>query len=412
MKPGIRKVGFDLASTFGARIFFIATGLVTSALTARFLGPIGRGEYFLCLTLVAVATQFGNLGLASAISYWAAKSPDTRSQLALNALWVSILVGFPLALIIAVSGMPGIGVINASSLSLVLAGLLVPFSLYTLIAGNLLIGSSRVHEYNVIDVLTRTFGVIAMITMGYWSATTGNFLVAALAAVILNSCLIWKATSSSAPHFGPDISLLKKGFGYAGRAWIAAFFGFAVSRINTLFVSEQLGHEALGIWSIAIQISDSLVIIPAVIGQVIFPRLVAEHNPWKTTKAYLTRTTLLMCVLCLFVGLVGEPIIKLVFGLQFAPAYEQLLWLLPGIFCLSLITIISQYLAAIGIPSFLLFIWGVALILEMVLAYYFIPRFGGIGAMASLSASYLFVLCSLWLMARRWASSIRPAPSE
>lgn len=399
----MRKVSFDFASTLGARVLFILTGLITSALTARFLGPAGRGEYFLCLTSVALATQFGNLGLASALSYWAAKNPEDRPKLAINALWVSVLVGLPLGLIIAVSGNAGLGLVNAPQFSLYIASMMVPFALYGLLAGNLLIGSGRIHEYNVIDVTTRVLGVVALIAISLWSASVSGFLIVALLIVVLSGCLIWRITLCSVTSWRPDIAVLWKGIGYAGRAWILSLLAFAVARINTLFVGEQLGHEALGIWSIAVQIGDILTIIPAVISQILLPRLVTETNPWLTMKIYLLRVALFMGGLCLLVALVAQPVIKVLFGMAFTAAYVQLLWSLPGIFCFSLVSVISQYLGAVGIPRFIIVVWGAALAFETLLSYVLVPKVGSIGAMASLSASYLFVLCSLWLFAARHA---------
>jgi O-antigen/teichoic acid export membrane protein len=401
----MRRVSFDFASALGARAFFILTGFSTSALTARFLGPVGRGEYFLCLTLVALATQFGNFGLASATCYWAAKSPDNRPQLAINALWISVLIGLPLGGVIAVSGHAGLGLVNVSQFSLGIASLMVPFGLYSLLVGNLLIGSGRIHEYNLIDVATRTFGVMALIAIGWWSASAGNFLMVALVVAALSGGMTWRVTQCSISNFRPDISLLCKGMGYAGRAWGAALLSFAVSRINTLFVGEQLGHDALGVWSIAVQIGDILAIIPAVIGQILLPRLVMERDPWKAMREYLPRVALMMGVLCLLIAFVGQSVIDLVFGLAFTSAYVQLLWLLPGIFCLSLSSVISQYLGAVGIPRFVIVVWGAALGVETLLSYYLVPQFSSVGAMAALSASYIFVLCALWFLARRHAVS-------
>ena len=112
-----------------------------------------------------------------------------------------------------------------------------------------------------------------------------------------------------------------------------------------------------------------------------------------------------MGVLCLLVAFVGQPVIDLVFGVAFTSAYVQLLWLLPGIFCLSISSIISQYLAAVGIPRFVIVVWGAALVAETLLSYYLVPQFNSVGAMAALSASYIFVLCALWFLARRHAVS-------
>src|SRR5690242_11581545 len=59
--------------TIAARFVVIAAGVVTSIMTARFLLPAGRGEYFLVLTTAQILAQFCNLGLASSNTYFVAK---------------------------------------------------------------------------------------------------------------------------------------------------------------------------------------------------------------------------------------------------------------------------------------------------------------------------------------------------
>ena len=83
----------QIALTAGTRLGLTVFGLVTSIVTARFLGQSGRGDYFFMVTLAALIVQFANLGLPSSNTYFAARDPERTPQLVANALWVSLGVG-------------------------------------------------------------------------------------------------------------------------------------------------------------------------------------------------------------------------------------------------------------------------------------------------------------------------------
>ena len=83
----------QIALTAGTRLGLTVFGLVTSIVTARFLGQSGRGDYFFIVTLAALIVQFANLGLPSSNTYFAARDPERTPQLVANALWISLGVG-------------------------------------------------------------------------------------------------------------------------------------------------------------------------------------------------------------------------------------------------------------------------------------------------------------------------------
>lgn len=395
------KFHIDFASTLLTRFAVISAGLVGSVLTARFLGPAGRGEYFLCLTLIAFALQFGNLGLAPATAYWAARQPALARPLSANAIWISLLVGLPLAAIVSLAGHDGLAWVKADTGNLAIAALSLPFGLYSLIAGNVLIGQGRIHEYNLIEVMVRVSGVAALVLAAFVSSSPGIFLAAAGLVAVLNALLL--ASRTPARPTEHSYALFADCTGYASRSWIANLLAYAVSRYSSFPLSHMVGTDALGIWSIAMQIGDALLSVPAALGAVLLSRVVRADNPWLEMRYYLTRAAALMAGICLAVAAVGQPLITSVFGAAFKDAYLQLLLMLPGIFFLSLTSVVSQYLGASRLPVFVLAVWAVGLALQILLAAAWIPTYGPYGAMGAISATYAFVFLALWGLAWRHA---------
>ena len=75
-----------------------------------------------------------------------------------------------------------------------------------------------------------------------------------------------------------------------------------------------------------------------------------------------------------------------------AGAATALLWLLPGIFALGVNTIFMNFLAARGMPIIVVISPLAALVLNVLLNLYFIPRFGIDGAAMTSSIAYSAML--------------------
>ena len=127
----------EVLGTLIVRVLLIAAGFISSIITARFLGPEGRGVFFYWTTLAAFAIQFGNLGLHSSNTYLLTKGRARLSSLAANSLWVSIIGGGILGALLILS-LWLIDGATGDKLSLFWPiFLLVPSGLYFLLGTNL-----------------------------------------------------------------------------------------------------------------------------------------------------------------------------------------------------------------------------------------------------------------------------------
>jgi O-antigen/teichoic acid export membrane protein len=247
------------------RVLLIAAGFVSSIITARFLGPEGRGVFFYWTTVAAFAIQFGNLGLHSSNTYLLTKGRAPLSALAANSLWVSLIGG----------GMLGAGLVLSLWLidggtggrwSLLLPALfLIPSGLYFLLGTNLLVAEGRIGEYNGFELANRYLGLAAMFFAAwYWRSPKALLVIVSVAAGLI--CLpLYRRLKVLGGEGGGSVLLLRESFGYALRAYLATALGFAVLRVNTLLVEKYTDAEALGVWSISAQLLDVIIVIPSTI---------------------------------------------------------------------------------------------------------------------------------------------------
>lgn len=385
--------------TLAVRVLLIAAGFISSIITARFLGPEGRGIFFYWTTLAAFAIQFGNLGLHSSNTYLLTKGRAPLSALAANSLWVSLIGGCILGGGLALS-LWFIDGATGDKWSLLLPALfLIPSGLYFLLGTNLLVAEGRIGEYNGFELANRYLGLAAMFFAAwYWRSPAALLVIMSVVAGLM--CLpLYCRMKVLGGGGGGSFPLLREGFGYAMRAYLAAAFGFAVLRVNTLLIEKYTDAETLGVWSISAQLLDVILVIPSTIALVLLPRIMRSEQPYQLMQTQLRLVTITLVLVCAAVGWLGNDFIMLVYGKAFAGAYTMLLWGLPGVFALGLTSILSQYLASAGIPLKLVFIWMIGLGVELVLAIWLIPNQGGVGAMLSLSVSYVVILVLVWVLA-------------
>ena len=389
----------QIAWTLIVRVLLIAAGFVSSIITARFLGPEGRGVFFYWTTLAAFAIQFGNLGLHSSNTYLLTKGRASLSALAANSLWVSLIGGGTLGGLLALSLWLIDGAMGDRWSLLWPALLMIPSGLYFLLGTNLLVAEGRIGEYNGFELVNRYLGLVAII-FAAWYWRNPESLLAIMSVVSVLMCLsLYGRLQILGGYSRGSIPLIRQGFGYALRAYIASAIGFVVLRVNALLLEQHMDAATLGIWSIAAQLLDVIIVIPSTIALVLLPRIMRSDQPYQLMRSQLLLTALLLALVCGATVWLGHSLIMLVYGERFVDAYTMLLWGLPGVFALGLTSILSQYLASEGMPLTLVWIWLVGLAVELALAIWLIPSQGGVGAMISLSVAYLVILILIWILA-------------
>lgn len=388
----------EIAITVGARVFGIAAGLVTSVLTARYLGVEGRGLYFLIIVASQFVVQFASLGLSTSNTYLVVKQPEHAAKLLANSLWISVAGGLAFSAIVLPFFSPNWG---EDGLAWVFAPVIGVLSLAFMLVSNLLIGLGRVTAYNGFQILN--FSLILVLYVVAVLADLG--LVALLGASAAAAAISTAAAARVAlkgrllePYF--DKRIFQRGFAYAMRAYIATLLGYLVLRTVVALMSHRLGKAEIGEFSIAAQIGDTLALLPQSIALVLFPKLVgAQKDLWKSLFKMSGIVATIMLVLCGIAYVVAGPLIILLFGNEFSNAAVVTYWMLPSVFFLGVINTVSQYFAAAGFPWSVVSIWFVGLIVTVGTAWVLLPHRGTIGAAIALGVGHFVVLCLMTIAA-------------
>ncbi len=397
----------DVAATFSARIALVGLSVASSVLTARALGPGGRGILATLGALAGIGLQLGNLGLHASNTYQVSRDRRLLSPLWGNSRRTAWALGLGLALLTAGLAVALPGLLGEIRLSLLVPSVAcIPFQLLVLFGLNLLVGLGRLPLFNALEVAFRGVGVAALFVVLVllkgdilWVLVL-NLLVAAGGAVVVARVLGNQVRAEGGGASRTDLALFRTSVGYGARAYTAALLAYLIVRSDMLLVNYLRGTSDAGIYSIAVQVADLIYLLPMSIGMVLFPRLTrhGEGDPIFAMKV--TRhTAFLLLVLCAAAALLARPAVVLLYGQGFSPAVTALWWLLPGIWAYGVSNQVATQLASSGMPLPAVLIWIPPLLLNVALNLSWIPRWGINGASASSSLCYLLVLVlhlALW----------------
>jgi O-antigen/teichoic acid export membrane protein len=398
---------WKVGETFATRVFLIGAGVAASVLVTRALGPEGRGLYAVAGALTGIGVQFGNLGLHSANTYFAARDRSLLSRLAGNSLVVSAVFG---AVAVALLGClaflrPDLVPLGTPLLALVFAS--IPIGLAYLLLQNLLIGVQEVRAFNRIEIITRlvslTLITLVILEKGVSPATLFAAGVAASAVGLARVLRRLRGISPGAPR--PSPGLLRAHLVYGIKSYLACLFAYLVVRFDLLMVQRMLGMQQAGFYSIAASMADLVYLLPSVIGTLLFPKLVARETreeKWRLTAGVGGLVLVLMIAVSGAAALLAKPMIRLLFGNDFLPAAPAFVLLAIAMIFYGVNNIVSNYLAALAFPWFSVVIWIVICALNIGLNLLWIPAYGIVGASLSSLVCYVLVLLAQVVYCARW----------
>ena len=268
-----------VALTLVGRGFVTGIGLVSSVITARTLGPEGRGLLAALSVITGLSLQFGNPGLHTGNVYVVSRQPERTWSVLGNTLFVSWGAGTLAAIVACAAALlrpawfPGIPFPLVA-----LTAAVLPFQFMILLYQNTLLGMGETTAFNLFEVGNKvvTFALLAAWLLVLGGGATGAAVLFAGMAVMYGSvsALYCHRRVPFRPVF--DRALFGEMIRYGGRAYLACLLAFLVIRSDLLLVNFFLGTAEAGVYSITVQIADTLLLLPVTIGMILLPRVAAE----------------------------------------------------------------------------------------------------------------------------------------
>lgn len=376
--PGFRKALYLMAST---SMLVPLAGIVTSPILAQALGVAGRGEVAAAISPNVLIVSVATLGLPEALTFYLAKVP----RITRHALGWATLFGLAMGVacfIAAWFALPFLsdGNHDLGNLILLATGFAVP-----LLVVNLLRGAASGRQMWRAVALEKASQSLIRVAALLVLALTGNLTVLSATAVmvigpIVAGVVYWRLFLKppvNGPEFTGKIPPVLLSFG--SKVWLGSVSSMLLARLGQILFTPLSNVSELGLYVVAVSISDVPLIFAIAIRDVLFSvNSKANDSKQLTTSA---RLTLIIGIgTCLVLGGTLPLWIGVVFGHAFIPALVPT-WILMA----SALISIPGFMAGAGLGA-----WGrpalrsvglaLGLVANLALFISLVPHFGAVGA--------------------------------
>ena len=360
------------------RIVASALGFLTAVITSRYLGPDGRGVLALFMNTVITIVAFSGSFQASIVYFVGTKGEDHRPILR-NLILVALLsaIASTLAVVIFAPLRPYLLALPIAVFffSLVLYAEGLAYARDHLIRANLLKSLPSILSF----VLIATFFFLfnrKEVPVAIWLWTLGFPL----------TLLLLRVRLPILGGFRSDI--MKKLISHGAFVALSTFISRIFYRLDFFYLSKMKGDAIAGIYSVSMTVADINFLIFNMITTAFLGKM-AGPDSRKYLKYGLAYTALLEIAYLLFLAAAGKPLIPLIFGHQFAPAFAPALILSLGILFYTLGSLIAIYINVYVGKTYIPFVIAViGLAFKGIVAYLLIMEHGMAGGAISSLLSY------------------------
>jgi len=395
----MKDLWISIFHTSFSKIYNILLGIVSLIITARLLGPEGRGVLAAVISWTALLATFSSLSLGQVSQYYIQTQkkdnwfPALFGSLVFLASALFIVVSIIVVIIYLLTEGKVFGDIKAS---LLLFGLLMlPFSIWELYGSYLLMSIGKLKLYNIAQITGRTVNLLTIVLLVY---VVGLGVEGALFGTVLGQIIIsligirqlWKTAGSKLIIEKSIIYSLLKG---AGELHLNTVGAFLLSQVNIILLNYYSTKAAVGWYQFSFQLISVMLVLPQAVSMVFFSKM-AGLTPdllWKSQKKIIIQIMAVMLIMMAMAYCVSPKIIILLAGRSFYSSIVVFQQLLPVVIGMSLAQLMATQWIGRGKFVIASILTITAAIINILIGIIFIPKFGMQGAIwASLLTLALF----------------------
>jgi O-antigen/teichoic acid export membrane protein len=388
-----------LKSLIWRGLYFFSLLLVNVALS-HILSAEGNGRIYYLSNIFSFIQLVSSFCLETGIGYYAANKKIARNKLFFIAVIASLSISFLLLI--------GIKIYQFAASANLIETPMLWYGFYYVTGISLVNNIVRLFyaeddfasPNSWLSIINFAFALFAVIAF-YWLHKSYSFIVDAyfisffLGGIILIALYLLKNKNRSFSL--PEFAEIKQVFKYAAMALAANVIFFLVYRIDYWFVhnSPVCTETDLGNYIQASKMGQLMLVVPQILSSVVFPRTAAGETNETMHNALFILSRLLLRIYIIGIAitvLFGEDIFIFIFGVTFNTMHIPFLLLLPGLFAVSVTTILASYFAGKGVVRINIFAAFIALVFVVIADYFFVPIYGIVAAAITSSIAYIINL--------------------
>jgi O-antigen/teichoic acid export membrane protein len=306
-------------------MMLVGLSMVTGILTARLLGPSGRGEFAIIILWPSILSALGSLGIKESLTYFQAGRLIKSARLVGYAfvfatLQAILLMGIGYTILPLLVHAKGLELLHQARVYLVF----IPLNLLALYAIGILQGKLDIYSFNLVRSSVNIVHVILLCILWMLDLVTVWRVVMSL--LIANAVTVSLAAFFILKNFGIewkfDYYEIKKIFTYGIQNHIGTLSSLLNQRADQAIISILLPAEQLGWYSAAANISGVTRSASGAFSTLLFPRIAgADANDQKTILASYSRFNSTVTILICLGLMVAIPfLVPLLYGQAYLPS--------------------------------------------------------------------------------------------
>jgi O-antigen/teichoic acid export membrane protein len=410
------------AQTVMVNALILALNFGTGIITARLLGPDGRGAQAAMQMWPWIMAYALTLGLPTALLYNFRRYPESGPQLFSAGLLMSIGLGL-LATLAGIAFIP-YWLTEYSPETVRSAQWFMVFSMPILVIAafsSVLRARQEFTAFNVVRCLIPmlTLLILALLALLHrltpFTATLA-FMLPHVPVLLWLTVRLWRA-------YRPTLRGLRTPFrsltSYGVRFYGADILGqMAAGQIDRVLVVGLLDPAAMGLYVVASSLSRMLNIFPIALAQVVFPKVVSR--PVEEVVALIGRGVRVSTTVAILAGallaILGPWALRLVYGQEFLPAIPVFRLLLVEVILSGATWVLAQAFMASDKPGITSIMQGIGFSLNIPLLAVLVPRYelvgAGLAVLISTTVRFVFALVNYPITLRVHPPSLRPRWSD
>lgn len=395
---------YNAIHSLSTTVISVTLSLATSVVIARGLGPAAKGNVDLIMATTNLLVMAFGLSLPSGIVYVIARGRATIRplllQLVIVAFFQTVLASAFLMLILETNISAAILPLEVQKWSFWAITLLISANLLSGYFFGVLAGLQEFPKANFYGLAGKTLLFIAI---------TLTFLIRGNFGIIFDShAVIWIFTLSAITStiilltpIAPIIATpsnthkhegnLKEVISYSIPAYFANIVQYFSYRLDIFIVNIFLGIREVGLYALALNISQTIWLFSGTISNVLYPNI-ASSSDFSAIAQRTSRVAKLTLwsntVIALAIAVISKNLLPFVFGSEFQESVPSLLWLLPGVAAFGITNVVSSYVVGIGKPRLTFLFAVVCLVVMVTLDLFLVPSWGIDGASIASSVAY------------------------
>lgn len=389
-RTALQKILANTGWLFVDKILRMGVGLLVGVWVARYLGPEQFGLYNYALSFVALFSTFATMGLDGIVIRDIVRDPSYKDEI-LGTAFVLKLLGGISTLIFAVAAVSLLR--PHENLTRWLVGIIAAGMIFQAFDAIDFWFQSQVQSKYTVYAKNVAFLVITLvkIVLIIMKAPLIGFAWAGLSEVILGAVGLVIAYRVNGHYLKAWRGSLHWAETLLKDSWPLILSGAMIAvfmRIDQVMLSNMIGDEAVGLYSAAVRISEVWYFIPMVITSSLFPAIInakkhSEDLYYKRLQKLLDFMVWMSVAMALLTTFLSRWIVNLLYGYEYNKAANVLMihiW--AGVF-VSVGVFKGKYMLAENI-QWLSFVYsGIGAIVNVILNYFLIKKFGINGAAIS-----------------------------